>query len=392
MLEEDVHHQLEVVVQHPHHFLGRQLLGEASEAADVAEEDGQLAERAALGQLDAPTRRLLDQRGREEARELRALRRLELQGARVFAVLQRHGSLRGDGGEDLQVLGGEGGDALAGIEEHDPLHLLAGRGEQGNGHRAAHTERDDRLRGLEPFVGDGVGGEHSFLGELDLGQQRIRDQHLALARLALPHGLDDQLLRVRIAQEDDAVVTGDEIEGDLQDAPEQLVEVALEAHVGGELVSDAQPLVVALELAHVLDLLDGKEGRLGRSARDDSLELAGLSRVHDLCVFRSRGAAGEAELHLRSPDQHLVTVGELRRSEDALSVEEGAVRGTQVAQDVIVPLAVDLAVLAGDLAIRQPHRCGGAAAEHAALSQRIFGDFAAGPFEDQPRSGRGVRR
>src|SRR5207253_7608564 len=80
------------------------------------------------------------------------------------------------------------------------------------------------------------------------------------------------------------------------------------------------------------------------------------------------------------------------RSDDALSVEEGAVRGTQVAQDVVVPLAVDLAVLAGDLAIGEPHRCRGAPSEHAAVAQRVFGDPGALPFEDQPGCGRDVRR
>src|SRR5207253_2802427 len=118
-------------------------------------------------------------------------------------------------------------------------------------------------------------------------------------------------------------------------------------------------------------------------------------------VFSARGhhfmvspksCVGKAELHLRSPDQHLVAVAELHRSDDALSVEEGAIRGTQVAQDVVVPLAVDLAVLAGDLAIAEPDRCRGGPSEHAAVAQRVFGDFGALPLEDQPGCGRDVRR
>src|ERR1700687_1992158 len=59
VLEEDVHHQLEVVVHHLDHFLRGQLFRDAGESADVAEEDGELGEDAALGQLDAAARRLL---------------------------------------------------------------------------------------------------------------------------------------------------------------------------------------------------------------------------------------------------------------------------------------------------------------------------------------------
>ena len=68
VLEEDVDHQLEIVVEHLDHFLRGQLLAHRGEAADVAEEDGQLGELAALRQLQRAARRLLHQRGGKEAR------------------------------------------------------------------------------------------------------------------------------------------------------------------------------------------------------------------------------------------------------------------------------------------------------------------------------------
>src|SRR5690349_16456766 len=77
------------------------------------------------------------------------------------------------------------------VEEHDPLHLVAGH--ERYRHRAAHAQRDDRLAGGEPLVADRVAGEDALVGGLDLLEQRVGDQHLALARLALPHRLDDQL-------------------------------------------------------------------------------------------------------------------------------------------------------------------------------------------------------
>ena len=392
MLEEDVHHQLEVVVEHPDHLLRRHLLRDAGEPPDVAEEDGQLGQRPALRQLDAAARRLLHQRRRKESRELRALGGLELERARIVAVLERHRRLRRDRGEDLQVLGGEGGDALAGIEEHDPLHVLARGSQQGNRHGAAHAERDDRVRGLEALVRDGVGGEDPLLGELDLRQKRVGDQHFALARLALPHGLDDEVLRVRVAQQDHAVVAGDEVERDLEDAREQLVEIPLQADVGGELVPDPKALVVALELVDVLDLLDRHESRLRRGPRDHAFQLSGLTGVHDLRVLRPGRSAGEAELHLRGADDHFVAVAQGGRRDEAFPVEERSVRGLEIAQDVPVAVPVDLAVFARDLAVGEPHRRGGAAPDHAAVVERVFGHLAWRPLEDQSGSGRRVGR
>ena len=194
-------------------------------------------------------------------------------------------------------------------------------------------------------------------------------------------------MRLRVAQQDDAVVAGDEVEGDLENPREQLVEVALEADVVGELVADAQPLVVALELVDVADLLDRREGRLGRGARDHALQLfLAVVAVDDLGVLRL-GDAAEPELHLGGADDDFVAVLQLGGPEDALAVEESAVGGAEVAKDVVVAFLVDLAVLARDLAVGEPDRGGGAAAENVVLAERKLGDVPGGTLEDHPRSG-----
>src|SRR6202022_2571377 len=171
--------------------------------------------------------------------------------------------------------------------------------------------------------------------------------------------------------------------GDLENPREQLVEIALEADVVGELVADAQPLVVALELADVAELIDRSEDRLGGSARHYATQV--VAAVDDLGV--ALGAVhAEAELHLRGADDNLVAVLQLGGGEDALAVDEGAVGGAEIAQDVVVVFLVDLAVLARDLAVGEPDVGGGAAAEDVVVAERVFADFAGRAFEDQPRA------
>src|SRR5207248_844381 len=138
---------------------------------------------------------------------------------------------------------------------------------------------------------------------LDLLEQRVRDEDLALPRLALPHGLDDELLRRGVAQQDDAVVGRDEVKGDREDAREQLVEVALEADVSTELVADAQALVVALELHRVGDLIRGSEIGLCFDASDDAFERR-ARRLHLDDLRRSAvRAVADLELEARGPDE-----------------------------------------------------------------------------------------
>ena len=98
----------------------------------------------------------------------------------------------------------------------------------------------------EAAVEDGVGGQHRLAGLQHPLEHRVGEHDLLVvaAPVAAPPG---HQLALVVDQEDDAVVGGEQLEGDREDLVQQALLVALEAHLPVELVGDAQLLVVLAE-------------------------------------------------------------------------------------------------------------------------------------------------
>ena len=124
VLEDHVHHQLEVLVEHADDLLRRARLAHRGEAADVGEQQRHLGEGAALFELQLALHDLIDQVRRQQALELRARLGLLLDLAREPRVVDGDRRLAGDAAEDLQVLLDEGVGRDHRVEVHDAEQLV----------------------------------------------------------------------------------------------------------------------------------------------------------------------------------------------------------------------------------------------------------------------------
>jgi hypothetical protein len=119
VLEDHVHHQLEVLVEHADDLFRGARLAHRREAADVGEQQRHLGQRAALLELQLALHDLIDEVGRQQALELGARLGFVLDLARQLRVVDGDRGLAGDAAEDLQVLLGERVGRDHRVEVHD---------------------------------------------------------------------------------------------------------------------------------------------------------------------------------------------------------------------------------------------------------------------------------
>ena len=148
LLEDDVGHVIEVVVEHPHHLVGGRVLGIAGEPGDVGEQDGQLARLAAQPQQAGIVHHAARQGRRQIAVE--RLGRDPRGGVEAAGAKQREGGQRQAGGDRRRQRRNAVARGLAQIKHaEDPADRQQQRQDQGNyGGQAQKGEHhaDDHLK------------------------------------------------------------------------------------------------------------------------------------------------------------------------------------------------------------------------------------------------------
>ena len=324
MAEQDVDHHLEVLVERDDHLLRRMALAHRREPADVGEQHGHVTAGAALVEGQLPGDDLVDQVRREQALELGAGGRLVLDLLRQHVVLDGDRGLRGDAREQEQVLLRERAGRQHRVHVHGPEQLVVV--EQRHAHRRADALHDDALGRLEALVDHRVRRQHGALFGAHLVEDALGQLDLLVA--LLPDVARDEVVGLRVEQEDDGPVGADQQEGLVDDLLQQGVEVGVDRELLRELVGDAQLLVVGAQDRDVLDVLLGQEPRVGRQC---ALDLAlDLVRRHRHLADRQlvlRPVLGEAIGRVAERD---LIAGLQRPLADLLSVDEGAVEAADI--------------------------------------------------------------
>jgi hypothetical protein len=203
------------------------------------------------------------------------------------------------------------------------------------------------VRAREARVHGRVGRQHRGAVVDDLGEHGARQDDVRVAaRAARLHVARDHLALV-VLEQDRAAIGADQLERLVEDLGQQLLEIELAADGAGELVADAEALVVAAELLVVGDLALGREvaGRRLDALPDVALGQARRDRDPVLRLLDRRLVDEEEP---GRPHRDLVAVGQDVVA-DALAADEGAVQRAQVAQqEAAVGAALDLRVLLRD--------------------------------------------
>ncbi len=223
MIEDHVHHQLEILVEHAHDFRWLALLAHGGEPTDVREQQRHFREGAALFQLQLAGHHLFDQVGREQTLELGAGLRFLLDLARQHRVVDGGGGLVADAGEDLQIFLAEGVGRHHGVQVHDTQQLVVV--DERHGHGGTNALHDDGTRALKPAVHAGVRGKHGrfLLDHLVQDGPGKND----LLGTAVPRLGDAGLRDAVFHQKDDPAIGRDQIERLHDDLFQQEVDVDL---------------------------------------------------------------------------------------------------------------------------------------------------------------------
>ena len=195
---------------------------------------------------------------------------------------------------------------------------------------------DDRLRGAEPLVGRGVGGDDPLPLLEDVVDDRPRDRHplVGVGRPAPADGLGDELAVV-VLQQDRAPVGADRLEDELEDLGQERVDVEDVADRLGRLVHDREVDQPVLEPA-----AGRRRAPAGRaSPRPTGMLLRMAERSSGLALARAGrpGPSGRARAPA-GPSLKSITVwpswsrspGLQRRLVDRLAVDERAVGRAEV--------------------------------------------------------------
>ena len=353
MLEQDIHHQLEVLVEQPHDLLRRARFAHGGEATDVGEQHGDLGQRATLFEAQLARDHLIHEARRQQALKLDARPGLVLDLARQVGVVNRHRGLAGDAGEDLQVLLDEGVGRDHRVEVHDAeQHVVM---QQRDGHGRTNSLHDHGLRAREPTVHGGVGRQHGRLVLDDLVQDRGRQHDLFV--LAVPGLGDARLGHAVLHEQDDAAICRDQLEGLHDDLLEQDIEVDLEPDRASELVGQTQLLVVAPQDLDVRDLLLGQKFVRGGRRLEPLADQRLGTRWGDGDLLQERIAPGVGRVLEGGRAQGDLVPFFQDSIGQAFALEEGAVQAAEIAkQEGPVTLANDLGVFLGHDTVQDLHR------------------------------------